>query len=79
MQKLSQEMVDRATHVICMERAQRDEILAFFPHRERDVYLLDPEGNDVQDPAGAPYQAYVRLSKRLEAAATLIVGSILPA
>lgn len=77
--KLSQEMVDRATHIICMERAQREEILAFFPHRERDVYLLDPEGNDVQDPAGAPYPAYVRLAKRLDAAATLIVGSILPA
>ena len=77
--KVSQEMVDRATHIICMERGQREEILAFFPHRERDVYLLDPEGNDVQDPAGAPYPAYVRLAKRLDAAATLIVGSILPA
>lgn len=77
-QKLTEEILDRATHIFCMERAQREEILAFFPHRERDVFLLDPEGNDVQDPAGSPYPAYARLAKRLDAASALIVGSILP-
>lgn len=74
--KLSQTMLEQATRVICMERHQREEILAFFPHRTRDVFLLDPEGSDIEDPAGQNLDTYRRLAKRLNAAATLIAGSL---
>jgi tRNA A37 threonylcarbamoyladenosine synthetase subunit TsaC/SUA5/YrdC/protein-tyrosine-phosphatase len=75
--KLTAELLQGATRVICMERAQREEILAFFPERVRDVMLLDPEGNDIEDPAGQNLAAYRRLAKRLDAAAVLIAGSLL--
>jgi protein-tyrosine-phosphatase len=74
--RLAESMLDRATHVFCMERAQVDEILAFFPGRARDVRLLDPEGHDVEDPAGKSLLAYKRLAGRLDAAAALIAGGL---
>ena len=75
--RLSEDLVREASRVICMERAHRDEILAFFPHRERDIVLLDPEGHDVADPVGRDLPAYERLVGRLDAVACLIVGSLL--
>ena len=62
-----------------MEREQREQILAFFPHRERDVLLVDPEGGDIEDPAGRSLDEYQRLARRLDAAATLIVFGIIRA
>lgn len=77
--QLSEEHLEHATRVICMERAQREQILAFFPHRVRDVMLLDPEGSDIEDPAGQGMQVYRRLAKRLDAAAVLIAGTLVQA
>lgn len=74
--KLDTPMVQAATRIICMERDHRDQILAFFPHRERDVLLLDPEGQDVADPVGRSLATYERLARRLDAAASLIVGGL---
>ena len=74
--KLDTPMVKAATRIICMERDHRDQILAFFPHRERDVLLLDPEGQDVSDPVGRSLATYERLARRLDAAASLIVGGL---
>lgn len=74
-QRVSQGLIEEATRIVCMERAHRDEILAFFPHRERDVMLLDPEGGDIDDPAGQSVETYRRLARRLDAAAYLIAGS----
>ena len=59
-----------------MEREHREQILAFFPHRERDVLLLDPEGRDIEDPAGSSREAYARLAKRLDMAAALLVWGL---
>ena len=69
-------MLERATHVFCMERGQLEQILAFFPGRQHDVRLLDPEGNDVEDPAGRSLLAYKRLAGRLDAAAALLAGGL---
>jgi protein-tyrosine-phosphatase len=69
-------MLRRATHVFCMERGHLEEILAFFPSRARDVRLLDPEGHDVEDPAGRSPLAYKRLASRLDAAASLLAGGL---
>ncbi len=77
-QKLTQEVLDQATRIVCMERGQREQILAFFPHRVREVLLLDPEGGNIDDPAGESMQVYKRLASRLDAAATLIAGSLVP-
>jgi protein-tyrosine phosphatase len=74
--KLSGEMVEAATRVFCMERTHRDQILAFFPHRERDVLLLDPEQRDVPDPEGTGLAEYRRLARRLDAVAALWVGGL---
>ena len=71
-------LLEQATRIVCMERAQRDEILAFFPHRVREVMLLDPEGGDIADPAGQSLETYRRLARRLDAAAFLIAGSLVP-
>lgn len=76
--KLTKEMLSGATRIVCMERSQREEILAFFPHRVREVMLLDPEGGDIADPAGQSLDTYKRLAKRLNAAAALIAGSLVP-
>ncbi len=73
---LSTADVRGASHIFCMERDHVDQILAFFPGRERDVRLLDPEGGDVADPAGKNMATYERLARRLDAAAALIVGSV---
>ncbi len=74
--KLTTEMIDQATRIICMERSHREQILAFFPHRVRDVMMLDPEGNDIEDPSGQNMASYRRLARRLDAAAVLIAGSL---
>jgi len=74
--RLTEEMLERATHVFCMERGQLEQILAFFPGRQHDVRLLDPEGNDVEDPAGRSILAYKRLAGRLDAAAALLAGGL---
>jgi len=74
--KLTTALIDSATHVFCMERWQLEEILAFFHNRARDVRLVDPEGNDVEDPHGRSLLAYRRLLGRLDAAATLLAGGL---
>ena len=74
--KLTEAMLDAATLVVCMERWQLEEILAFFPGRSADVRLLDPEGRDVEDPAGRSPLVYRRLAGRLDAAVALLVGGI---
>jgi tRNA threonylcarbamoyl adenosine modification protein (Sua5/YciO/YrdC/YwlC family) len=74
--KLTTEMLNDASRVFCMEREQREQILAFFPHREADVFLVDPEGGDVEDPAGSPVLEYRKLLRRLDAAASLIAASL---
>jgi tRNA threonylcarbamoyl adenosine modification protein (Sua5/YciO/YrdC/YwlC family) len=74
--RLTEALVAQATHVYCMERAHAEEILAFFPLRAKDVRLLDPEGADVDDPAGRGMPAYRRLAARLDAAAILLAGGL---
>lgn len=74
--RLTEQLLGEATHVFCMERLHRDEILAFFPGRARDVRLVDPEENDVEDPAGQTALAYRRLASRLDAAAQLLAGGL---
>jgi protein-tyrosine phosphatase len=74
--RLTEAMVEEATHVFCMERRHLEEILAFFPLRAKDVRMLDPEGHDVDDPAGRGLPAYRRLAGRLDAAATLLAGGL---
>jgi protein-tyrosine-phosphatase len=69
-------MVNEASRIFCMEREQKDEILAFFPHREGDVFLVDPEGADVADPAGQPVAEYRKLLRRLDAATALIAAAL---
>jgi protein-tyrosine-phosphatase len=75
-QALSSQLLEESTRIFCMEREHREQILAFYPHRERDVMLVDPEGGDIADPAGATLEAYLRLARRLDAAATLIALSL---
>lgn len=77
-QRLTAGMIDQATLIICMERSQREEILAFYPHRVRDVILLDPEGSDILDPAGQGRETYRRLAKRVQGHAALIASTITP-
>jgi tRNA threonylcarbamoyl adenosine modification protein (Sua5/YciO/YrdC/YwlC family) len=77
--KLSSDLVNDASRILCMERDQRDQILAFFPHREADVFLVDPEGGDLEDPAGQPLSAFRRLARRLDAAATILAASVVRA
>jgi tRNA threonylcarbamoyl adenosine modification protein (Sua5/YciO/YrdC/YwlC family) len=74
--KLTAELLQDATRIFCMEREQREQILAFYAHRERDVLLVDPEGSDVHDPVGQPIEHYRRLARRLDAAAALIVWGL---
>ena len=74
--RLTEDLLEQSSHVYCMERTQLEEILAFFPSRNRDVRLLDPEGNDIEDPAGRSLLAYKRLAGRLDAAAALLAGGL---
>ena len=74
--KLSEAILDDATHVVCLERWHAQEILAFFPGRTSDVRLLDPEGHDVEDPVGRSPLVYRRLVSRLDAAVSLLIGGI---
>lgn len=75
-QRLGNELVMGATRIFCMERQHAQQVLAFFPHRVRDVVLIDPEGQDVPDPISEPMDAYRRLIRRLDAAASLIAVSV---
>jgi tRNA threonylcarbamoyl adenosine modification protein (Sua5/YciO/YrdC/YwlC family) len=77
--KITTSLLESATRVFCMEREQREQILAFFPHRDREVLLVDPEGADIEDPHGRSLEEYQRLARRLDAAATLIVFGIIRA
>jgi protein-tyrosine-phosphatase len=74
--KLTEEIVENATMIVCMERWHLEEILAFFPGRAADVRLLDPEGHDIEDPAGRSSLVYRRLVGRLDAAAQLLITGV---
>ena len=74
--KLSEAILDESTHVVCMERWHLEEILAFFPGRSADVRLFDPEGHDIEDPAGRSSLVYRRLVGRLDAAAQLLIAGV---
>lgn len=75
-QRVSEALVRGATRIFCMERSHAQQVLAFFPHRVRDVALIDPEGRDVPDPVAEPLEAYRRLIGRLDAAAALIAAAV---
>lgn len=74
--KLTEGIVENATLIVCLERWHLEEILAFFPGRAADVRLLDPEGHDVEDPAGRSALVYRRLVGRLDAAAQLLIPGV---
>jgi tRNA threonylcarbamoyl adenosine modification protein (Sua5/YciO/YrdC/YwlC family) len=74
--KLGTDRVNDASRILCMEREQRDQILAFFPHREPDVFLVDPEGGDLEDPAGQSLLVYQRMARRLDAATSVLAASL---
>jgi len=76
--RLTAEMIEQATRIICMERNQREEILAFYPHRVRDVILLDPEGSDIKDPIGQGRDTYRRLANRIKGHAALVASMFTP-
>ena len=54
-----------ADHIVVMTRDHRDALLAHLPELEPRVRLLDPEGDDVDDPIGADRATYKRTAEAI--------------
>ena len=78
--RLSEAMIRKATHVVCMtashQAAARD-LVAASPEDQRKIILLDPAGADIADPIGMGQQAYDSLARRMQSLVPLRLRQLL--
>ncbi|MEO6811480.1 MAG: Sua5/YciO/YrdC/YwlC family protein [Isosphaeraceae bacterium] len=65
--RITPELVHHADAIITMTRDHRDALLAHAPEAADRVRLLDPLGDDVDDPIGADRATYLRTADAIEA------------
>jgi protein-tyrosine phosphatase len=65
--RITPELVHHADAIITMTRDHRDTLLAHAPEAADRVRLLDPLGDDVDDPIGADRATYLRTADAIEA------------
>lgn len=65
--RITPELVRHADAIITMTRDHRDALLAHAPEAADRVRLLDPLGDDVDDPIGADRSTYLRTADAIEA------------
>ncbi len=63
--RVTRDMVEEAEAVYAMTAAHRDAILNIAPGARDKVELLDPDGNDIEDPVGMGQTVYDRTAERL--------------
>lgn len=63
--RVTRDMVDEAEAVYAMTAAHRDAILNIAPGARDKIELLDPEGNDIEDPIGMGQTVYDRTAERM--------------
>ncbi len=62
---LTPELIDSATAIVCMTRAQCNAVLAISPAASGKVHRLHPF-RDLEDPAGRGVKAFVSLSRQIQ-------------
>jgi tRNA threonylcarbamoyl adenosine modification protein (Sua5/YciO/YrdC/YwlC family) len=73
---LTPSMLSEADWVFVMDRTQRDRIAEILPEEGPRVELLDPDGADIEDPAGEDREFYARTRDRIRAAVRARASSI---
>ena len=63
--ELTRQMLAEADVVYTMTGAQARMVAAMAPNQAGKVVTLDPEGEDIPDPVGAPQEVYTRTAERL--------------
>lgn len=62
---LTKRMIAQADAIFAMTRSHARAVLAIDPGAEAKVHLLDPDGQDVPDPIGAPQGVYTQTARRI--------------
>lgn len=62
---LSRRMISEADAIYAMTRAHARAVLAIDPSAESKLHLLDPDGQDIPDPIGAPQAVYTQTARRI--------------
>jgi protein-tyrosine-phosphatase len=72
---LTPELAEQANHLLGMTRGHVQAILDYFPVQAR---LLSPEGDDVDDPIGQPFEVYEECASQMAGYILTLVESLLP-
>jgi len=67
-QALSVERIREADAIFCMTRAHCDAVLALVPEAAERVFLLDPQGGQIEDPLGRGPETYRLCAEQIRAA-----------
>ncbi|NIA20416.1 MAG: threonylcarbamoyl-AMP synthase [Anaerolineaceae bacterium] len=67
---LSAERIREADAVFCMTLSHRESVLDLAPDASEKVFLLDPEGLEIQDPLGGGPERYEKCAAQIQAAIT---------
>jgi protein-tyrosine phosphatase len=65
---LSTERIREADAVFCMTRLHREAVLSLLPEAADKIFLLDPEGRDIEDPMGCGIERYDRCAEQIQTA-----------
>lgn len=63
--QLTRELISRSDEIYGMTRSHVRAVLSLEPTAEGKVHLLDPSGDDVQDPIGQAQRVYTQTARRL--------------
>lgn len=64
-QPVTSALLEESEHVFVMTRAHRATLLQWAPEAAERVRLLDPSGEEIEDPVGGSHEAYRRVAERL--------------
>lgn len=76
-QQLTEQLVRHADLMITMTRGHRQVILNQWPDAAQRVVPLLPNGRDVPDPIGSPYEAYLACAEQIEQGLDVFVEQII--
>ena len=65
---LSAERIHEADAVFCMTLSHRESVLDLAPDASEKVFLLDPDGLEIQDPLGGGPERYEKCAAQIQAA-----------
>ncbi|HEV3165697.1 MAG TPA: Sua5/YciO/YrdC/YwlC family protein [Isosphaeraceae bacterium] len=74
--RLTPELVQHADLIVTMTRDHHDVLLTHLPEAAHRTRLLDPEGNDIDDPVGLDRDTYRRTARQIQKHLTPLIDEL---